>query len=210
MMEHRCTYKKIGLTGGIGSGKSTAAKRLAALGALVYDADEISRYALTPGAVCYDRVVSVFGPEILGSDGAIDRRRLAEIVFSSDEKRKQLNAIIHPYVLEELFARAERDHAKLKNKIAIFEVPLLFESGMDDDLDGTILVSSDEDSRIRRVMERDGLTREHVMSRIRAQMPEEEKRLRADYILENDGVEEDLIRQVDALYELLKAEEPRA
>lgn len=210
MTGHSGAYKKIGLTGGIGSGKSTAAKRFAALGARVYHADEIARQALDPGAVCYDRVVSAFGPEILNADGTVDRRRLARIVFSSDKKREALNAIIHPYVMKELFARAEHDLSNPKGGIAIFEVPLLYESGMDSGLDSTILVSSDEETRIRRVMERDGLTREHILSRIRAQMPEEEKRRRADYILENDGAEEDLIRQVDALYELLKVEEPRA
>ena len=89
-------FHKVGLTGGIGSGKSLAASRFAALGARVYHADEIARRALDPGAVCYDRVVSAFGPEILQPDGAIDRKRLAQIVFSDEERLKTLNGIVSP------------------------------------------------------------------------------------------------------------------
>ena len=198
-------YLKIGLTGGIGSGKTTAAKRFAALGARVYHADEISRRALDPDAVCYDRVVSAFGREILQSDGTIDRKRLGQIVFADEEKRQQLNGIIHPYVIDELFARAEQDLADEENSIAVFEVPLLFESGLHTKMDHNIVVSSTEENRIQRVMERDNLTREQVLSRIHAQMPEEEKLLLADSILLNDGSADDLHCQVDALYEMLKA-----
>ena len=203
-------YLKIGLTGGIGSGKTTAAKRFAALGARVYHADEISRRALDPGAVCYDRVVSAFGREILQSDGTIDRKRLGQIVFADEEKRQQLNGIIHPYVIDELFARAEQDLADEENSIAVFEVPLLFESGLHTKMDHNIVVSSTEENRIQRVMERDNLTREQVLSRIHAQMPEEEKLLLADSILLNDGSADDLHCQVDALYEMLKAGGTRA
>ncbi|NLI54023.1 MAG: dephospho-CoA kinase [Clostridiales bacterium] len=201
-------YLKVGLTGGIGSGKTTAARRFAALGARVYHADKISRYALDLGAACYDRVVSAFGAEILNDDRTINRMRLAEIVFSSGERRDTLNSIIHPYVIGELFAEAERDFAG-SGGVAVFEVPLLFESGMDHAMDKTVVVTSDEETRIRRVMERDGLTREHILSRIRAQMSEEEKRSRADYLIENNGSREDLIRQVDALYQTLEAEGAR-
>ena len=201
---------KIGLTGGIGSGKTLAARRFAELGAHVFHADEVSRRALDPGAACYGRVVNAFGSSILRSDGSIDRKALAEIVFSDEQKRAILNGIIHPYVIGELFAQAESEYDPLHPSIAIFEVPLLFESGMDQLLDGNILVCSGEESRIRRVMERDGVSREHVLSRMRAQMPEEEKRLRADYILENDGTQEDMNRQVDALYQTLISGEGNA
>ena len=198
-------YLKIGLTGGIGSGKTTAAKRFAALGARVYHADEISRRVLDPGAVCYDRVVSAFGREILQSDGTIDRKRLGQIVFADEEKRQQLNGIIHPYVIDELFARAEQDLADEENSIAVFEVPLLFESGLHTKMDHNIVVSSTEENRIQRVMERDNLTREQVLSRIHAQMPEEEKMLLANSVLLNDGSKDSLRAQVDTLYQKLKA-----
>ncbi len=202
------SYLKIGLTGGIGSGKTTAAKRFAALGARVYHADEVSRHALDPCSDCYDRVIATFGMEIVRNDGTIDRRRLGEIVFVDESKRRALNDIIHPYVINELFSSAERDLANDRSGIAVFEVPLLFESGMDAQMDANIVVTCDDEARIQRVMERDQLPREQVLSRIRAQMPEEEKRKRADYILENNGTYESLLHQVDALYAALKVKEP--
>lgn len=205
MTNERGNYLKIGLTGGIGSGKTTAAKRFLALGARVYHADEISRRALDPDAVCYDRVVSAFGREILQGDGTIDRKRLGQIVFADEEKRTQLNQIIHPYVIGELFARAKHDLDAVPNGIAVFEVPLLFESGLHTQMDHNIVVSCAQESRIRRVMERDNLTREQVLARMQAQMPEEEKLLLADSILFNNGSEDDLLAQVDALYVTLKA-----
>ena len=210
MTAQRIGYLKIGLTGGIGSGKTTAAKRLLALGARVYHADEISRRALDPGAVCYDRVVSAFGREILQSDGTIDRKRLGQLVFSDEEKRQRLNGIVHPYVIEELFARAERDLLNEPDGIAVFEVPLLFESGLHTMMDHNVVVSCTVENRIRRVMARDDLTREQVLARIQAQMPEEEKLLLADSILFNNGTEDDLIAQVDALYDTLKTGGARA
>lgn len=210
MTAQRMGYLKIGLTGGIGSGKTTAAKRLLALGARVYHADEISRRALDPGAVCYDRVVSAFGREILQSDGTIDRKRLGQLVFSDEEKRQRLNGIVHPYVITELFARAERDLLNEPGGIAVFEVPLLFESGLHTMMDHNVVVSCTVENRIRRVMARDDLTREQVLARIQAQMPEEEKLLLADSILFNNGTEDDLIAQVDALYDTLKTGGARA
>ena len=202
-------YRIIGLTGGIGSGKSAAARRFAELGAAVYQADDISRQALKPSAHCYREVVETFGNDILASDGQIDRKKLASIVFSDEQKRAKLNGIVHPYVIDQLFSRAKNDLGNQKHAIAIFEVPLLFESGLDENMDRNIVVSSEEDMRVRRVVARDGVSREQALARIRAQMPEEEKRKRADYILENNGSLDDLVRQVDALYRLLNAEEPR-
>ena len=207
MKQERSGYLKIGLTGGIGSGKTTAAGRFAALGARVYHADEISRHALDPCSECYSSVIETFGMDVVQDDGEIDRRRLGAIVFADESKRRVLNSIIHPYVINELLSSAEKDLQKDPNGVAVFEVPLLFESGMDAQMDATIVVVCDEEARIRRVMERDQLSREQVLSRVRAQMPEEEKRKRADYILENNGSHEQLLQQVDVLYATLKAKE---
>jgi dephospho-CoA kinase len=200
-------YRRIGLTGGIGSGKSTAAKRFAALGAHVYLADELARQALEPGAACYARVVETFGQNILNPDGTINRKGLAQIVFASDEMRETLNGIVHPYVIETLFALADQDCANEPGAIAIFEVPLLFESGWTGDgceyrriLRGTDACGSHRAARRR--------SREHALARIRAQMPEGEKRRRADYILENSSSEGALFEQVDALYRSLQSLPP--
>jgi len=207
MNQERSGYLKIGLTGGIGSGKTTAARRFAALGARVYHADEVSRHALDPCNDCYSRVIETFGVDVINDDGEIDRRRLGEIVFADESKRRALNSIIHPYVIRELLKSAEQDLKNDPNGIAVFEVPLLFESGMDAQMDANIVVVCDEETRIRRVIERDQLSREQVAARIRAQLPEEEKRKRADYILDNNGPQEQLIQQVDVLYATLKAGE---
>ena len=209
MTQQDGNYLKIGLTGGIGSGKSTAARRFAELGAKVYHADELSRQALDPGAICYEQVVSAFGEEILLPDGTIDRKKLGAIVFGNEEKRQTLNSIIHPYVINELLALAQHDFQSEGTSVAVFEVPLLFESGMDAYMDKNTVVICDRESRITRVMERDGLTREQVEARMRAQMPEEEKRLRADCILDNNSTETNLLTQVDALYQTWMAEETR-
>ena len=205
MSQNESRYQKIGLTGGIGSGKTTAAKRFAALGAKVYHADEVSRHALDPCSDIYGKVVAEFGTDIVLDDGSIDRRKLGEIVFADEGKRNVLNGIIHPYVIDELLSGAERDLKNDPNGIAVFEVPLLFESGMDNQMDANILVTCEEETRIQRVMERDALLREQVLARMRAQMLEEEKRLRADYILDNNGSHESLLHQVDALFFMLKA-----
>lgn len=195
-------YKRIGLTGGIGAGKSTAAKRFRELGVQVLDADEISRTSLKKGGVCYSDVVALFGSEILTQDSEIDRKKLASIVFTDEEKRRQLNAIVHPYVIETMFSRAEEALNK-SGGIAVFEVPLLFESGMHEKMDRNILVACAEEQRLQRIVERDNTTRQAALARIRAQMPEEEKRLLADYTLENDGTIEQLNAQIDALLEEL-------
>lgn len=210
MTKETQSYQKIGLTGGIGSGKTTAAKRFGELGARVYHADEVSRHALDIGGVCYARVVAAFGSRILRADGSIDRKLLGEIVFADETKREMLNSIIHPYVIETLFSKAEQDFAQDQNALIVFEVPLLFESGLNERMDHNIVVSSSEENRIQRVMQRDLLTREQVLSRMRAQMPEQEKLLLADSVLRNDGTEEELLEQVDALYHKLKAGGTRA
>lgn len=198
-------YLKVGLTGGIGSGKSTAARRFAALGAHVYHADEVARRALDPGAVCYRRVIEAFGPGVVKQDGTIDRKLLGEIIFANEEKRAALNRIVHPHVISELFALANKDLEKNERGIAVFEVPLLFESGMNESMDCNVLVFCNEESRLLRVMERDRLTREQALARMRAQMPEDEKRLLADFTLDNNGDEKNLVCQVDELYKTLQA-----
>lgn len=205
MKQDESGYLKIGLTGGIGSGKTTAARHFAALGARVYHADEVSRHALDPCSDCYGKVVAEFGMDVVQDDGEIDRKKLGEIVFADEEKRRALNGIIHPYVINELLASADRDLAGLPGGIAVFEVPLLFETRMDEQMDANIVVTCADESRIARVMERDELPREQVLARMRAQMPEEEKRLRADYVIDNNGTRESLLHQVDALYSTLKA-----
>jgi len=196
-------YKRIGLTGGIGSGKTTAAEYFSALGVPVVNADEISRASLEKGGACYHRVVETFGTDVLRDDGTIDRKQLAKIVFSDEDQLRALNEIVHPHVLKTMFEQADELFADCGCKLVLFDVPLLFESGMDREMDANVLVACDEETRIRRVMERDKLTREAALLRIRAQMPEEEKRALADYVLDNHSSPDNLKRQVESLYEQL-------
>ena len=198
--QRRC--RRIGLTGGIGAGKSTAAARLAARGALVLDADEIARRALSPDGACYRAVTDAFGAEIHDQDGEIDRKALAAIVFSDGASREKLNGIVHPYVISEMLAKADAVFSRTDG-LVFFEVPLLFESGMDRKMDKNILIVSDEETRVARIAARDGCTREAALLRIRAQMTDEEKIKRADYVLQNDGTKEELEGKVDRLYAAL-------
>ena len=126
-------------------------------------------------------------------------------MFAEESKRALLNEIVHPYVIQTLFSRAEEELSGKKNGIAVFEVPLLFESGMSEKMDHNIVVTASEETRIRRVMERDSLTREQALARVRAQMPEEEKLRRANSVLYNNSTEEELNAQVDKLYQRLLA-----
>lgn len=197
----------IGLTGGIGAGKSTVSARFAALGAVVLDADAVSRQALEPEGCCYDAVLSLFGREIALADGRIDRRRVAGIVFSDAAMLQRLNAIVHPAVGRELLRQASAVPAHV---LALFDVPLLFESGWHRMVHKTIVVAAEDAVRVARICARDGCTAEEALARIRNQMPQQQKCRMADYILVNDGTVENLYRSVDALYKTLYAELLRA
>ena len=190
----------IGLTGGIGAGKSTVSARFAALGAVVLDADAVSRQALEPGGCCYEAVLSLFGREIALADGRIDRRRVAGIVFSDAAMLRRLNAIVHPAVRQELLHRASTVPA---DRLALFDVPLLFESGWHRMMHKTIVVAAEDAVRIGRICARDGCTAEEAMARIRNQMPQQQKCRMADYVLTNDGSVATLYQNVDMLYETL-------
>lgn len=190
----------IGLTGGIGAGKSTVSARFAALGAVVLDADAVSRQALEPGGCCYEAVLSLFGREIALADGRIDRRRVAGIVFSDAAMLQRLNAIVHPAVRQELLHRASTVPA---DRLALFDVPLLFESGWHRMMHKTIVVAAEDAVRIGRICARDGCTAEEAMARIRNQMPQQQKCRMADYVLTNDGSVATLYQNVDMLYETL-------
>ena len=193
----------IGLTGGIGAGKSTAAARFVALGAAVLDADGISRRALEPDGCCYAETLELFGRGVLLPDGRIDRARVAALVFSDAALRARLNALVHPAVRREMLAQAARMGT---GRLIVFDVPLLFESGWQAMVSRTVLVAAREETRIARVCRRDGCAPQAAAARIRAQMPQREKEALADFVLQNDGTLEALYRQVDALYARLAAE----
>jgi dephospho-CoA kinase len=188
----------IGLTGGIGSGKSLAAEYFADLGALVIDADQLARSAIERGSTGFDEVVTVFGDSIL-KNGDIDRRALGELVFKDPELKAKLENIIHPWVRNEF----EEAVASLKgDEVLVYEIPLMFETNAQDRFDVVITVEAAMDNRISRLRAK-GLHISEIESRIAAQATREQRESIADFLIENDGSEDDLLRKVENIWDEL-------
>ena len=192
----------IGITGGIGSGKTTLAHCFSAHNILVIDADEISRFALTPASDCFRDVVDLFGPGVLKQDGSLDRTAIAEKVFSDRAQREALNAIVHPYVISEMLKRSEQVDAP----IVVWDVPLLFESGVDAFCACTIAVLCSEEIRVMRAMRRDGADEEEIRARIRAQLSDETREQLATYTIRNERTIDAFCEEADALIEQIREE----
>ena len=186
----------VGLTGGIGAGKSTVANMFSQLGALTIDADQLARQAIEKGSPGFDEVVATFGVEIL-NDGEIDRQRLGTIVFKDAAKRKQLEAIVHPRVQEAL---ANKIKSLSPGDILIYEIPLLVETGAAKKFDYVITVESDIENRLDRLFER-GLEEDEAQRRIDAQASQSERETVADFVIVNDGERADLFGEVAKLWE---------
>jgi dephospho-CoA kinase len=187
----------IGLTGGIGAGKSAVAARLAAHGAVIVDSDKLAREAVEKGSPGLARVVEAFGSSILGPDGALDRAALARRVFNDDDARKRLEQIIHPYVRER---SAEIVAAAPAGTVLVNDVPLLVESGMAGLYDKVIVVLSAESTRLDRLVRRRGMPEGDARARIAAQATDEQRRAVADIVIVNDGSPEELDAAVDAAW----------
>ncbi len=195
---------KVGLTGGIAAGKSTAAAMLARKGVLLFDADCLARRVVEPGQPAWEEIVKWLGKDYLHKDGTLNRKVIADLVFTDEVSRQKLNSIVHPRV-KELFQRKSSEQKKREpQKIQVWEMPLLFEAKMEHLVDIVVVVASSRDFQVERLMERNGLSRSEALQRIQAQYPLEEKIRRADYVLNNDETEEILQKQVDLLWEKLK------
>lgn len=187
--------KVIALTGGIGAGKSLVANYFFSLGAEVIDADQLARQAIAQGSGGFEQVVKVFGAGVL-SDGDINRKALGAIVFSDPEKRQKLESIIHPIVQQELAAA----RSKLsEGQILIYEIPLLVETKAAAKFDSVITVEAPLESRIERLKGR-GLELSEIEKRIASQATSDERKAVANYIIENDGTEEDLLHKVESVW----------
>lgn len=194
----------LGLTGGIGTGKTTVSGMFKELGAIIIDADEISRHALDIGADCYSTTVEAFGPSIVAEDGRIDRKRLARIVFNDAYQLERLNGIIHPYVRRTIHAETER----IKSSgcyLIVWDIPLLLESGYDKETDAVLVVTCPTEIRLERLYARSGLNKEEALSRMRAQMTDEQRCARANYVIDNNGTIGDLRSKVQAVFEQLQS-----
>ena len=187
--------KIIGLTGGIGSGKTSVANKLRALGASVFDADEAARNAVLPETKGYQEVVAAFGSRVVAEDGQIDRVALAEIVFSDKKALRVLEGIIHGFVWAEIDIFLQKC-SESGARVAILDIPLLIESGWHKKVDEVWLVALPVEKQVMRTMERSGLTEEAVKARIAAQMPLVEKKKYASLIIDNSGTWEETEKQI--------------
>jgi dephospho-CoA kinase len=189
----------VGLTGGVATGKSTVAKMFKQCGAVVIDADQLARDVVKPGMAAWRVIVTLFGTTVLNQDRSLDRQALGSIVFHNPKKRRQLERIIHPCVAREQ-QRLVRRIAKGKPRaVVIYEVPLLFEAGVDKRVDKIIVVTADRETQIARMKKRNHLSRTEAIRRIRSQMPLAKKIQQADHVLNGTLPRPSLLKQVGQL-----------
>jgi dephospho-CoA kinase len=196
---------RAGLTGGLASGKSFVARILEQLGCHVVRADELGHEVLLPGGEAYDGIVTAFGTEVLAPDGTIDRRKLAAVVFNDPEKLTRLNNLVHPAVFrreDEFMKNAARSDP---SGIIVVEAAILIETGSYRRFDKLILAVCTPEQQVERAMHRDGSTREEALARLSRQMPLQEKRKFADYVIDTSGAKEGTIEQTRAVYESLRS-----
>ncbi|MCF6092971.1 dephospho-CoA kinase [Microaerobacter geothermalis] len=187
----------IGLTGGIASGKSTVSAMLRHRGAIIVDADLIAREVVKKGNPAWEKIIQHFGQEVLDVNHEIERKRLGEIIFSDPEKRRILNGIVHPYVREEM--EKQKKEGQAQGKLVVLDIPLLIESNLFHMVDQVVLVYVPKSVQLVRLMERNQLSEEEALARIHSQMPLDEKKKWADFIIYNDGSKEETERQIDHL-----------
>jgi dephospho-CoA kinase len=193
----------VGLTGGIGSGKSTVAHLLEERGAVVFDADVLARAAVEPGTPGHDAVLARFGADVLGPGGELDREALASLVFADPAARRDLEAIVHPEV-RRLFAEAGETYRDT-DRVVVLSAPLLVETGMHTAFEVLVVVAASVPTQVERLLRDRGMSEEQARARIAAQAPLEDKAAVADVIVDNDGPIDDLTHQVDRLWDDLRS-----
>lgn len=191
----------VGLTGGIGAGKSTVARLLTGHGAIVLDADLAARAVVEPGTEGLAEVVDAFGPQVLREDGSLDRAALASMVFSDEDRRKRLNAIVHPRVRAWM---AERAAAAPAGSVVVQDIPLLVEGGLAPLFDVVVVVDADDDTRVARLIRDRAMSEPEARARIAAQAPREQRNAAADRLIDNSGGTEELNEAVADLWRELE------
>ncbi len=195
--------KWIGITGGIATGKSTVAKRLRTLGYVVLDADEISHQVTGPGGGALQEIFRVFGDAIKTTDGGLDRKALAALVFAKKDALRQLEAIIHPLIQAEIAAEKSKLE-KLGELVAFYDVPLLYEKHMEKSFDEVVVVAADEDQQLLRLMKRNSLTKPEAKLRLQTQMPIQEKIKKTKHVIHNNKDQKFLETEVSRVLRGLK------
>jgi dephospho-CoA kinase len=194
---------KVGLTGGIASGKSTVSKIFASFGAKVLDADEVAREVLLPGQPAWTRLRQVFGEEFFHPNGTVKRKQLRKLVFANPEKRSQLNEIVHPEVMKEINRRSEILSSSAQNGVLLVDVPLLLEVGVANRFDKVVVVYVSESVQINRLQQRDGISEEEAKQALKVQMALSKKVEQADYLIDNSGTLEETLAQVEKVWDEL-------
>jgi|LQYC01.1.fsa_nt_gi dephospho-CoA kinase len=197
----------VGLTGGIASGKSTMADMFKKEGAYIIDIDIISRDVVKPGKPAWQDVIHIFGKEILNDDQTLNRKKVGDIVFSDAEKRKKLEEIIHPEITAESLMKINKIAKKDNQAIVIIDIPLLIETGKQDTVDKVVLVFTSPQVQIERLVKRDGLSLEDAHKRLAAQMPIENKKKYAQYIINNEEPLDKIQKKVKEIFRELKKDE---
>jgi dephospho-CoA kinase len=195
----------IGLTGGLASGKSLITDYLKTKGIHVIDADQLARKVVQKGQACLEEIVQIFGQKILHQDGSLNRKMLGHLVFDSPEKRKRLEAIVHPRVYQAAWKEIHIIQEQNPDVLIIFSVPLLFETGHDKEVDKVIVVYADASTQLDRLQKRNGFTQAEARKRMSAQMSMEEKKKAADFLIDNTGDVQEAFKQVDKLLPKLRA-----
>jgi dephospho-CoA kinase len=197
---------RIGLTGGIGSGKTLVAQLFKEFGAAIVDADTIAREVVTPGGPAYEGIVAAFGPAVVHADGTLDRKALGDRVFADAAARRRLNALTHPHIRRRMAEEASRLGGMPGIEVILLDIPLLLETtdGRDLGLDGIVVVNADDDVRVGRLVARDGFSEAEARRRLAAQMPLREKVARADWVIDNNGSPDQTREQVRTLWETLR------
>lgn len=199
----------IGLTGGIATGKSTVSAILKNAGAVIIDADRIARRVVKKNLPAYRQILAHFGESVLLPDGEINRAALGNLIFSDSRKKQLLNSIVHPHVQKETDRQLRHIAKKKPNALVILDIPLLLEAGMRKDFSEVIVVYAPEHIQIKRLMERDHISQEDALARIRSQMPIEKKKSLATMVIDNSGPIEDTRKQTLEILQRLKQPPPR-
>lgn len=194
----------VGLTGGVATGKSTVASMFKRCGAVIIDADALARSVVEPGKPAWREIVKLFGRGVLNPDRTINRRVLGGIVFRDPEQLRRLERIVHPRVSREQRRLLRSAFARNPRAVVVYDVPLLFEAGIERTVDHIIVVSADRDAQIARLRKRDGLSRADALRRIKSQMPLSKKRRLADFVLDGTTSKRHLFRQVKTLFRRLQ------
>lgn len=190
----------IALTGGIGSGKSTVARRWVELGATEIDADVLAREVVAPGSIGLTKVAAAFGPEVLTQDGSLDRAALAKIAFASEDQRLKLEGILHPLIQELALSKVSA-----VNGVVVYTIPLFVESNSKLQFDRVVAISCDESVRVQRLVSNRGMTQSEASSRISAQASDQEREAVADIVIDSNCSLEELLHRADMVYQSFEA-----